>query len=424
MLAGDARPDETTRRPDEKREAWAALAGLPPARARGRVAVACRVLLPLLLCGLLGGVLTRACSASDARDKKFAPANTARMRPAHHEAQAQSLIEQVRFDQKALSFEKGVTAGPGAGDLEIRFAAPALDASEHLRYRLVGFDREWQEAAREPEAVYKQLAPGRYEFEFEEPNGSPGASLAGNIAITVSPFWWRTGWFRGLCTLVLLLAVFALHKLRVLYLLRHTRKLQGMVSQTKAELTLAVKIAGDAQEALKEQALKDSLTGLWNRREIFAMLEREVCRAERDRTSLTLVMLDLDHFKNVNDSYGHLTGDEVLRETAGRMREAMRPYDFAGRYGGEEFLVVLPSCSRQNGMRRAEDFRRAMADRPVPTAVGLLAVTCSLGVASYDKGMAVEELIHRADAALYSAKRQGRNCVCAAIPKAVTERCS
>jgi diguanylate cyclase (GGDEF)-like protein len=133
-------------------------------------------------------------------------------------------------------------------------------------------------------------------------------------------------------------------------------------------------------------------------------------------------MIDMDHFKRINDTHGHLTGDEVLREAARRLTEAMRPYDFAGRYGGEEFLIVLPSCSPHNGIQRAEDFRRAIAEAPVLTALGPLAVTCSLGVAAYDGAMRPEELIHQADEALYRAKRMGRNCVCAGDEEAVASR--
>jgi diguanylate cyclase (GGDEF)-like protein len=219
-----------------------------------------------------------------------------------------------------------------------------------------------------------------------------------------------------------MILIVVLYKLRVSYLVKHNRRLQDTVSQTKAELTLTAKIAGDAQESLKEQALRDSLTGLWNRRAIFTMLEREIHRAQRDRFPITLVMIDLDHFKNINDTHGHLIGDDVLRETASRLTDTMRPYDFAGRYGGEEFLIVLPSCSPQNGLQRAEHFRRAIAGMPVPTCIGPLAVTCSLGVASWDEGMPPEDLIHRADEALYRAKHQGRNCVCAAVQLVGLER--
>lgn len=326
----------------------------------------------------------------------------------------QSLIEMVRFNQRVLSFAQGVTAGPGTGSLEIQFAAPASGATDRLlRYRLFGSDTAWREAAEEGEVVYPRLAPGHYEFDFQYGNNgsSRGVTFEGIPVTVIAPFW-QTGWFRSVCVVVLLLLILALHKLRVRYLLRHARSLEERVNQTRAELTLAGRIAADTQEALKEQALKDGLTGLWNRKTIFAMLEREVCRAQRDRFPITLVMIDLDHFKTINDTYGHLTGDEVLREAANRLVEAMRSYDFAGRYGGEEFLVVLPSCPPHSGVHRAEDFRVAIAERPVATAQGLLPVTCSLGVAAYDNSMPPEDLIRRADEALYRAKHSGRNCVC------------
>ena len=324
-----------------------------------------------------------------------------------------SLIQQIRFNQQALPFEQGVTVGPDPGDLEIQFAPPASAASEHFRYRLLGFDTEWKEAGKTGGVLYSRLAPGRYEFDFQLAQSSGlTASVVQGIPITVVSPWWLTARFRGLCIIGLFLTIVLLYRLRVRYLVHHNRKLQEKVTQTKAELTLATRMAGDAQEALKEQALKDSLTGLWNRRAIFAMLEREIFRAQRDHFPITLVMIDLDHFKNINDTHGHLTGDEVLREAAARLIDTMRPYDFAGRYGGEEFLVVLPSCSPQNGLQRAEHFRRAIADRLLPTAVGPLSITCSLGVAAYEDAMPPEDLIQRADAALYRAKRLGRNCVC------------
>lgn len=377
----------------------------------------------ILLLSILSGVLTPDGSALDRPDvtkqdtlRLASRARSSRVHSAHRatETAPLSLIAQVRFNQQAVSFEHGVTAGPGAGNLEVQFAGPASGTFDHLRYRLFGFDTDWKDAENEREILYPHLAPGRYEFDFQQTkSGSSRGSVLEGIAITVTPPYWQTGWFRSLCMIVLVLLILALHKLRVRYLLRQARKLEETVTQTKAELTLAGRIAADAQEALKEQALKDGLTGLWNRKTIFAMLEREVCRAQRDRFPITLLMLDLDHFKSINDTYGHLTGDEVLREAANRLVEAMRSYDFAGRYGGEEFLVVLPSCPSHSGVHRAEDFRRAIAERPVSTTRGLLPVTCSLGVAAYDNTMPPEELIRRADEALYRAKHQGRNCVCA-----------
>jgi len=434
MLEGYVRPGNITHRTGQQREPR-----LPSASASGREGVGLptgrQVLLTLLLLGVLCGFRTPVCFAfgqSDATnpnghfrmvtpDEDLAAQAPRRQTQApvhtpHSQAQAtqpRPSIEQVRFNQTALSFQHGVTAGPGAGNLEIQFAAP-VSGGDRPRYRLLGFDTQWKEVGQERAAVYNQLAPGHYEFDWVR-SGSGGARgpVVESIPITVTAPYWQAERFRGVGIMLLLGLVLVLHKLRIRSLVRRTQKLQATVNQTKAELTLAARVAGDAQEALKEQALKDSLTGLWNRRAIFAMLEREVCRAQRDRCPITLVMIDLDHFKKINDTHGHLTGDEVLREAAGRLAEVMRPYDFAGRYGGEEFLVVLPGCSPHNGVQRAEDFRRAIAESPVPTAIGSLVLTCSVGVAAHEEAMPPEDLIQRADEAMYRAKRLGRNCVCA-----------
>jgi diguanylate cyclase (GGDEF)-like protein len=327
----------------------------------------------------------------------------------------------MRFNQRPVPFEHGVRVGPGTGNLEIQFAVPAPRVEDRLRYRLLGIDADWREAGKDRTLRY-HLAPGHYEFDFQDEIGRRRDSAVESIPITVTAVYWQSARVQALCIIFLLMLILLLHRLRVFYLSRHNRKLQEAVTQTRAELTLTARTARDAQEALREQALKDGLTGLWNRRAIFAMLEREIYRAQRDRLPITLVMIDLDHFKNINDTYGHPTGDEVLREAASRLIEVMRPYDFIGRYGGEEFLIVLPSCSPHNGVQRAEEFRRAIATRPVFTAAGQLTVTCSAGVAAYDEAMPPDDLIHRADEALYRAKRLGRNCVCAGKPAAAVDR--
>lgn len=166
-----------------------------------------------------------------------------------------------------------------------------------------------------------------------------------------------------------------------------------------------------AREALREQATHDDLTGLWNRRELLAMIQRELARTHREKSAMALIMTDLDHFKQVNDTYGHRAGDAVLREAARRMASLVRVYDMVGRYGGEEFLIALPGCRAADARSQAERLRAAVAAEPFNTPAGVIAVTLSLGVAAVDGGTEVgaEALIHAADAALYRAKRGGRN---------------
>jgi len=175
----------------------------------------------------------------------------------------------------------------------------------------------------------------------------------------------------------------------------------------------------EAREKMRFQATHDGLTGLWNRGVIVDLLRRELARSSRERTCTVILMCDLDHFKSVNDTYGHLAGDDVLKETAKRLLASVRTYDFVGRYGGEEFLVVLNNCDPAFAFARAEEIRKAIAQKPVPSSSGPLPITISLGILlSQEWGRRpVEELLHEADAALYAAKAAGRNGVKVARPK-------
>ena len=167
------------------------------------------------------------------------------------------------------------------------------------------------------------------------------------------------------------------------------------------------------QAALREQAAHDPLTGLWNRGGVFDLLEREIARARRTNTPLALLLADLDHFKSVNDKHGHLTGDAVLRETAARIQSAVRRYDSAGRYGGEEFLVVLPNCDVPQGVGLAERLRERVSASPVRAGRIEVCVTLSVGVAVSppDNPLDAYTLLDAADRALYRAKDAGRNRV-------------
>jgi two-component system, cell cycle response regulator len=174
----------------------------------------------------------------------------------------------------------------------------------------------------------------------------------------------------------------------------------------------------EAREEMRFKATHDALTGLWNRGVITDLLDRELARARRERKSTAMLLCDIDHFKNVNDTYGHPVGDEVLREVARRLLAAVRSYDFVGRYGGEEFLIVLNNCDPASALGRAEQMRAAIANRDVITNRGPIAVTMSVGLLQTADWGDLRAEIHltQVDAALYAAKTAGRNCVRVALP--------
>jgi diguanylate cyclase (GGDEF)-like protein len=182
--------------------------------------------------------------------------------------------------------------------------------------------------------------------------------------------------------------------------------------ELRARLRAGIRIL-DLQETLRVQATHDSLTGLWNRGATLDLLRRELSRGERQGTPVTVIMADIDHFKQVNDMYGHLTGDMVLREVAHRLSSAVRGYDVTGRFGGEEFLIVFPGCTAQNAILQAERLRARILKEPVDTPEGPIPVTLSLGVAASEPVTEVDPdlLLRAADTALYRAKSRGRNCV-------------
>jgi two-component system, cell cycle response regulator len=166
-----------------------------------------------------------------------------------------------------------------------------------------------------------------------------------------------------------------------------------------------------ANHALQFAACHDFLTGVWNRGEIAAFLQRELSRARRKSIPVGIVLADVDHFKRINDEFGHETGDGVLKEIARRFTSSLREYDGVGRYGGEEFLLVIPNCDLTTTVRRANDVRQQVCATPIVTAHGTVQVTVSMGATVAVATLDSEPLLHLADTALYQAKRNGRNRV-------------
>ena len=178
-------------------------------------------------------------------------------------------------------------------------------------------------------------------------------------------------------------------------------ELESLVAARTAELV-------EKNRQLEVLSVTDKLTGLYNRRKLDEVLEEELARSRRYAVAFAVIMLDIDHFKHVNDTYGHGAGDEVLQHVAELLRTGTREADALGRYGGEEFVVVCRHCTRESGLATAAKVRAAIEGHEFP---GVGRVTASFGVAAYREGDSVADLLARADGALYRAKDSGRNRV-------------
>jgi diguanylate cyclase (GGDEF)-like protein len=178
------------------------------------------------------------------------------------------------------------------------------------------------------------------------------------------------------------------------------------------ELIKLVKRLNEAQTHLKHMTITDDLTGLRNRRYIIERLEEEFQRSKRSGNLLSLIMLDIDHFKTINDSHGHLFGDVVLRVVSSRIKSGLRKHDIVGRIGGEEFLVICPDSSLDDAAIVAERIRQVICEQPIGDGIKAATVAVSAGVTSIlDNDYRSEKLFSRADMALYKAKDEGRNRV-------------
>jgi len=188
------------------------------------------------------------------------------------------------------------------------------------------------------------------------------------------------------------------------------KKTEETLLQTQDQLRARIAEIESLQETLKDQAIRDPLTGLYNRRYLNETLGRELARAERSGSPVSLVMLDIDHFKKFNDTHGHNAGDLVLVTLGNLLSAGTRKSDICCRYGGEEFVIILPDAAIGVAIRRAENWRQTFADQAILVGEERLHATFSGGIASFpEDGVNAEDILRKADEALYRAKAEGRN---------------
>jgi len=307
-----------------------------------------------------------------------------------------------------------ITLPWAAQPLYIQLSSSAMRNRSELvfRYRMVGLQPDWIDS-HSGTAVFSALPPGSYTFEAMASNPSINAySATVQIKITILPPWWRSNWFIGLCGLAAVLIVMGFVRLYEGQLRARSRRLEWMVTERTKELEAS-------REQLRIQATHDGLTGMLNRMAILRALSTELDRAHRDKKAVAVALVDLDHFKLLNDEYGHLAGDEALLWFAGAVETAIRGYDHAGRYGGEEFLLVLTQLPSEIVEQRLTSLHAAISNLQVCARGLRFNMNCSMGATLFDpsNGPAdVEALLATADQALYAAKAKGRNCVVFRLP--------
>ncbi|MBN1425326.1 diguanylate cyclase [Candidatus Fermentibacteria bacterium] len=318
------------------------------------------------------------------------------------------LIVEGRADDAVEAFPTVFHCRSRDHSVHFRLACPSFFNEQEIgfRYRLQGFDTAWNPLERGAPVRYTRLPPGHYELNVQarQKHGEwDGPELV--LPVEVAPAWWQTALARAGFGFGLVGVGFAAAFWRVRHLEAQRRRLRRLVAEQTVEITRQ-------RDHLAELARVDELTGLPNRRTLNERVEMELVRAERYGRPVSLMIFDLDHFKTINDSAGHATGDAALRATASRGRSVIRDTDVLSRWGGDEFALLMPETDQATAVSICARLKSAVEVRSSTDAVP--AFTISGGVAtvtSFDDPVTAVDLLERADAALYRAKERGRNAI-------------
>ncbi len=342
------------------------------------------------------------------------------------------VIEGLKVNGTAVTLQPQLQLQADTSRIELQYAGLGYIMPQRIQYqtKLHGFDADWVARGNHSSAEYTNLPPGRYQFSVKAayPQGGWSEQEAA-FSFIITPYYWQRPlfWF-SVAVLSLLLASLLLRwRLRILHqreqLLRQqvaekTVELQQQTDHLRAvdkdRTTLLEQIKIQAQE-FELQARRDTLTGLANRRAFDEALARECARARRAQLPLCLVLLDIDHFKRVNDTYSHGVGDEVLKLVAAVICQHCRTDDTVARWGGEEFAILLPNTTEQHAAEICERIRMAVADIDCSLISPELHITASMGIAGYAGESQHDKLLSRSDSALYEAKQSGRNRIQVAL---------
>jgi diguanylate cyclase (GGDEF)-like protein len=336
-----------------------------------------------------------------------------------------------KTSQIVLAYEQSV--------FTIKFAALSYQQSSKnlYQYKMEGFDKDWSPPRVKREATYTNLLPGDYTFIVRAANndGVWNEATGQTLTIKILPPWWETWWFRVLAVFTAILVILGgiqfrlrnIHAMNAILekrVVERTQELEGAqmsLNLANGELKNQLEEITTLEKAVRELAIHDALTGLHNRHHLSDRLKSEFSRAMRENYQIAFLLMDIDHFKSVNDTYGHQCGDTVLQQAGKIVSSITRQSDFACRYGGEEFMVVMPKITPQDALACAEHFRKTISEFRTEHEGKKIQITVSIGVAIYPlHGSDQDQILSFADAALYQAKNAGRNQVVMYSPNAKT----
>jgi len=321
-------------------------------------------------------------------------------------------VEAVVGDGKPLSIiDDHIHVPAGIKNLEIRYSGLSFVSPDKVRfrYRIAGFSNDWQETETRRTAYFTSLKPRDYRFEVTACNNDGlWNDLPAVVDFTVDPHFYQTWVFYIACAFGLFFLGLSVAMIRVRALKSRQRLLAGLVDERTQELAIA-------NQELARLARLDGLTGIANHRRFREFFDQEWRRCLRAGQPLSIVMIDIDHFKQYNDGYGHQQGDDALRNVADIIQKATRrPGDLAARYGGEEFILVLTDTDQQGAVSLAESVRNDVFEAEIPhdgSVIGRITLSAGIATVTPERDADPDGLVSRADDALYRAKDGGRNRV-------------
>lgn len=340
----------------------------------------------------------------------------------------QALIEEVRVDDHVVVPGAVLQLPPGTRKLDVRFYALNFHLPRRIRYRylLEGYDNDWSDIGEHTSVQFTNLPAGSYRLRIQAAvSGGSWSRREATLVFDVGAHLWQKLWFDVMLAVLLVFAGWLAYRARIRVIAANELRLQKLVAARTEDLRLQTQRLQEADaektrlletiqaqaEAFERQAREDALTGIANRRRVDEAVEIYFAEARRSGRPLSFLLMDIDHFKQVNDRWSHAIGDAVLKELGAILRSHQRPGDLAGRLGGEEFVCVLSGADLAGARTYCERIRTAIQAHDWESIAPDLRVTASIGVVQWDGDETYSRMSSRADDLLYRAKSNGRNRV-------------